>query len=52
MILRQDAEQIIDESIRRVLPDEAVKRALIESGLFGKENGRIYLVSGRWRPRR
>ena len=45
MTLRQDAEQIIDESIRRVLPDEAVKRALIESGLFGKENGRIYLVS-------
>ena len=45
MNLRQDANQIIKESINRVLPDEAVKRALIESDLFGKENGRIYLVS-------
>ena len=57
MNLRQDANQIIKESINRVLPDEAVKRALIESDLFGKRTAESILSPwarrhGRWRPRR
>lgn len=42
MTLRQDAKQIIKESISRVLPDEAVKRTL-EGKTF--EPGNVYLVS-------
>ena len=45
MNLRQDANQIIKESINRVLPDEAVRRVLMGSDLFGKKSGRIYLVA-------
>lgn len=56
MNLRQDANQIIKESINRVLPDEAVRRVLMGSDLFGKKSGRIYLVAvarrhGRWQRR-
>ena len=41
-MLRNDCDRIVSESIRRVLPDEAVKRALI-----GREfsSGRLILVS-------
>ncbi len=39
--LREDAEQIVREAIRAVLPDEAVARALRESPL----SGRIVLVA-------
>lgn len=45
MNLRQDANQIIKESINRVLPDETVRRVLMGSDLFGKKSGRIYLVA-------
>lgn len=41
-ILREDAERIIQESIRQVLPDEAVRRAL-ENRSFGQ--GRVFLVA-------
>ncbi|HBA50631.1 MAG TPA: glycerate kinase [Lachnospiraceae bacterium] len=41
-MLREDAEIIIKEAIRQVMPDEAVVRAL-EGKEFG--SGRIYLVS-------
>ncbi len=40
--LRADAEQIIQASIRRVLPDEAVRRAL-QGRTFGQ--GRLFLVA-------
>lgn len=42
MTLRQDADQIIKEAIRKVLPDEAVAQAL-----KGKEfgSGKLYIVS-------
>lgn len=42
MTLRQDANQIIKESLNRVLPDEAVKRTLAEQTFA---EGRIYLVA-------
>lgn len=42
MDLRQDADRIISASIKAVLPDEAVKKALSEKN-FG--SGKIYLVS-------
>jgi len=42
MTLRQDADFIIKESIHRVLPDEAVKKAL-EGKKFN--SGKIYVVS-------
>lgn len=41
-ILREDAERIIQESIRQVLPDEAVRRAL-QNRSFGQ--GRVFLVA-------
>lgn len=41
-ILREDAERIIQESIRQVLPDEAVRRALLNRS-FGQ--GRVFLVA-------
>ena len=41
--LRKDAEIIIDEAIRRVLPDEAVKQALKDKE-FNK-NGKLYLAA-------
>jgi hydroxypyruvate reductase len=34
--LRQDAERIVSESIRAVLPDEAVRRALADYHSEGK----------------
>ena len=40
MTLRQDAKQIIKESISRVLPDEAVKRTL-DGKTFAQ--GNVYL---------
>ena len=42
MGLREDADRIVRESIRRVLPDEAVSRALAGKD-FG--NGRVYVVA-------
>lgn len=42
MTLRKDAEQIIKESLCRVLPDEAVKRTLAEKTFA---SGNIYLVA-------
>lgn len=42
MGLREDADQIVRESIRKVLPDEAVSRALAGRD-FG--NGRVYVVA-------
>lgn len=42
MGLREDADRIINASIRAVLPDEAVRRAL-QGREFG--NGRIYMVA-------
>lgn len=42
MTLREDAEQIIGESIRAVLPDEAVRKALT-GRKFGK--GKLYMVA-------
>lgn len=42
MILRADAEIIIRESIQKVLPDEAVKRALYKKD-FGK--GKLYVAA-------
>lgn len=42
MTLRQDAKQIIKESISRVLPDEAVKRTL-DGKTFAQ--GNVYLVA-------
>ena len=42
MTLRKDAEQIIKESLCRVLPDEAVKRTLEEKTFA---SGNIYLVA-------
>lgn len=42
MNLRKDAEQIIEESIRKVLPDEAVARAL-RGKSFGQ--GRVFVVA-------
>lgn len=42
MSLRKDAEQIIRESIRQVLPDEAVVRAL-KGKSFGQ--GKVYVVA-------
>ena len=41
MSLREDAEKIIHEAIQKVLPDEAVKAALIGRELVGK----IYVVA-------
>lgn len=40
--LREDAERIIQEAIRQVLPDEAVRRAL-QNRSFGQ--GRVFLVA-------
>ncbi|MCI9329677.1 MAG: glycerate kinase [Ruminococcus sp.] len=42
MGLREDADRIVRESIRKVLPDEAVSRALTGKD-FG--NGRVYVVA-------
>ena len=42
MTLREDADFIIKEAIRHVLPDEAVRKAL-EGKAFGQ--GRLYLVA-------
>ena len=42
MTLREDANYIISEAIHKVLPDEAVAKAL-EEKKFGR--GRLYLVS-------
>lgn len=42
MGLREDADRIVRESIRKVLPDEAVSRALAGKD-FG--NGRVYVVA-------
>ena len=42
MTLREDAEQIIRKSIRAVLPDEAVRKAL-EGRKFGQ--GKLYMVA-------
>lgn len=42
MTIREEAEQIIRKSIRAVLPDEAVRRAL-EGRKFGQ--GKLYMVS-------
>lgn len=42
MTLRKDAEKIINESIKRVLPDEAVARALSGRN-FG--DGKVYIVA-------
>ena len=36
MKIYEDAREIIDESIKRVLPGEAVKRALEERNFTGK----------------
>lgn len=40
--LKKDADYIIDTSIKAVLPDEAVRRALID---FKMPKGKLYLVS-------
>lgn len=40
--LKKDADYIIDASIKAVLPDEAVRRALID---FNMPKGKLYLVS-------
>lgn len=40
--LKKDADFIIDTSIKAVLPDEAVRRALID---FNMPKGKLYLVS-------
>ena len=40
--LKKDADYIIDTSIKAVLPDEAVRRALID---FNMPKGKLYLVS-------
>lgn len=53
--LRQDADTIIASSLKAVLPDAAVRRAL-ESEAFCPQGGRILLVAvgkppGRWRIR-
>ena len=47
MNLRKDADQIIRESIRSVLPDEAVKRVLEGESFksFLPEEGKLYLVA-------
>lgn len=42
MGLREDADRIVRESIRKVLPDEAVSRTLTGKD-FG--NGRVYVVA-------
>ena len=42
MTLRKDAEMIMEEAIRRVLPDEAVRQAL-ENKSFGP--GKLYVVA-------
>ncbi len=42
MTLRKDAEKIIGESLKKVMPDQAVSKALLKKTF---SNGRIYLVS-------
>jgi hydroxypyruvate reductase len=42
MSLREDADKIIKESIQKVLPDEAVRRALQDKKF---ERGKVYVVS-------
>ena len=42
MDLRKDADRIISDALRKVMPDEAVARALSGKG-FGR--GRVYLVA-------
>lgn len=42
MSLREDADRIIKEAIRQVLPDQAVKQALAEKNFNG---GRLYVIA-------